>query len=80
MRDADRAVGWIGGNDAPVRYIVDKDHREWTVREIASNLYDRRDARDLVFIAQDIVRRVRNYPPDWHRLDDQALYELSLTR
>jgi len=76
-RDADSIVGRIGG-DSPVRYITSDDHRKWTVREIASNQYDRRDAHDLVFISHDVVRRVRDYPRDWHMLDDAALYALSL--
>ena len=75
--DADPIVGRIGG-DSPVRYITSADHRKWTVREIASNQYDRRDAHDLVFIAHDVVRRVRDYPRDWYMLDDAALYALSL--
>ena len=44
-----------------------------------SNQYDRRDARDLVFMARDIVRRVRSYPREWYLLDDEQLYALSLS-
>jgi hypothetical protein len=76
--NADDAIGHVGSSESPVRYIVDGDHRHWTVREIASNQYDRRDSRDLVFISRDIVRRVRNYPSEWYALDDAALYALSL--
>jgi hypothetical protein len=75
---ADDTVGRIESSDSPVRYIVDGDRRRWTVREIASNRYDRRDSRDLVFMARDIVRRVRNYPAEWYALEDDALYALSL--
>ena len=76
--NADDTIGRVEGGESPVRYIVDGDHRRWTVREIASNQYDRRDSRDLVFISRDIVRRVRNYPSEWFALDDDALYALSL--
>lgn len=83
--DADRIAGHISGGESPVRYLSSSDHRRWTVREIASNRYDRRDARsgearDLAFIAPDIVRRIRHYPSDWYMLDDEALYALSLRR
>ena len=43
-----------------------------------SNQYDRRDARDLVFMSKDIARRVRTYPRDWYLLEDDGLYALSL--
>jgi hypothetical protein len=76
--DADSVVGRVGGGESPVRFITGADHRRWTVREMTSNQYDRRDARDLVFMARDIVRRVRSYPRDWHLLDDAQLFELSL--
>jgi hypothetical protein len=77
--DTDRALGRIGGGESPVRFITDADARHWTVREMTSNQYDRREARDLVFMATDIVRRVRTFPRDWYLLDDHELYELSLS-
>jgi hypothetical protein len=75
---ADDTIGRIESAESPVRYIVDGEQRRWAVREIASNQYDRRDSRDLVFVSRDIVRRVRNYPAEWYSLDDAALYALSL--
>jgi hypothetical protein len=71
--------GRVDGGESRVRYITSADQRQWTVREMRSNLYDRRDARDLVFMARDIVRRVRNYPVDWYQLDDEQLFTLSLS-
>jgi hypothetical protein len=71
--------GRVDGGESRVRYITSADNRQWTVREMRSNLYDRRDQRDLVFMARDIVRRVRSYPRDWYQLDDEHLYALSLS-
>ena len=61
-----------------VRRFVDAEHRPWTVREVTSSQYDRRGARDLIFASVDIVRRVRNYPTNWHTLSDKELCALSL--
>jgi hypothetical protein len=77
--DTDSGVGRIGSSESPIRFITGADNRRWTVREMTSNQYDRRDARDLVFMARDIVRRVRSYPRDWYLLDDEELYALSLS-
>lgn len=76
--DTDLPVGRISGGDSRVRVFTDRENRRWTVREVTSNQYDRRDARDLVFMSKDIARRVRNYPRDWYLLDDEHLYALSL--
>jgi hypothetical protein len=48
------------------------------VREVLGSAYDRRDGRLLVFMSDDIMRRVRNYPSDWHMWADEDLYRLSL--
>lgn len=76
--ETDSRAGRISGGESPVRVFTDRHNRRWTVREVASNQYDRRDSRDLVFMSKDIARRVRNYPQDWHQLDDDGLYALSL--
>ena len=34
-------------------------------------------AISLVFVASDIMRRVRKYPPDWFELSDSDLLDLS---
>jgi hypothetical protein len=62
----------------PEDSAADRENRRWTVREVVSTQYDRRDRRDLVFMSKDIARRVRSYPADWHLLDDDRLYALSL--
>ena len=77
--ETDPVVGRIDSGESPIRFITSADHRRWTVREMRSNQYDRRDARDLVFMARDIVRRVRSYPNEWYLLDDEQLYALSLS-
>lgn len=77
--ETDSVLGRIGDSELPVRHITGADNRRWTVREMTSNQYDRRDGCDLVFMARDVVRRVRNYPRDWYLLDDERLYALSLS-
>lgn len=62
------------------RTIVDPTTRVWFVREISGPTYDRRGSGSLVFLSDDVMRRVRDYPPDWHTLPDEALYALSLRR
>jgi hypothetical protein len=74
----DSIGGRVSGGESPVRVFTDRENRRWTVREVTSNQYDRRDARDLVFMSKDIARRVRRYPRDWYLLDDEDLYAVSL--
>jgi hypothetical protein len=47
----------------------------WTVR-LRIGTYDRRRP-DLVFECEQIIRRVRDYPEDWHALSDEQLFALS---
>ncbi len=63
-----------------VRVILDDQYREWVVREVASAGYDRRRGISLVFVNEDIMRRVRAFPEDWFDLSDEELYALSLGR
>lgn len=37
---------------------------------------DRRSGRSLVFESDGAVRRVRNYPEEWHTLSDEELARL----
>jgi hypothetical protein len=60
------------------RIFTGGDGREWTVRELPPPVYDRRRGPSLVFSADDVWRRVRNYPDDWTELSDAELYEISL--
>lgn len=50
----------------------------WTVR-LRSPAYDRRRP-DLVFECEQVIRRVRDYPADWHELSDEQLFALSRNR
>jgi len=59
------------------RVIVDAAGRRWLVYEAAIS-YDRRIA-SLVFETQDVVRRLRQYPPTWASLSVAELLELCET-
>ena len=60
------------------RVFMGSDGREWTVRELPPPSYDRRRGPSLLFSADDVWRRVRRYPADWHERTDAELYTLSL--
>ena len=53
---------------------------QWVVVEIRDAPYDRRDGRSLVFSTDGVMRRVRNYPPNWFQLNDAELMQLSAKR
>ena len=59
-----------------VRRLVADGHT-WLVREVAAPLADRRGPSSLVFDAEVVVRRVRQYPADWFKLSDEELYALT---
>ena len=48
----------------------------WRVYELPAPLYDRRQGSSLVFEHASIIRRLRDYPSDWRRLDDGELLRL----
>ena len=52
----------------------------WLVYEIPADQFDRRSSSALIFESDDIMRRVRDYPADWHTLPDDALLALSWSR
>jgi hypothetical protein len=60
------------------RILTGADGREWVVRELPPPVYDRRRGPSLVFSADDVWRRVRTYPANWHERTDAELYEISL--
>lgn len=62
------------------RTIVDQEGRVWLVREMRSPSYDRRDSASLVFLTDEVMRRVRDYPAEWRTLSDEALYALSMNK
>jgi hypothetical protein len=47
------------------------------VQEIRDCGYDRRASFSLVFTSDMVMRRVRNYPPNWIELSDAELIALS---
>jgi hypothetical protein len=59
----------------PTRSVLDETGTFWQVCEVAYAL-DRRSGRSLVFECETAVRRVRNYPPDWHALPEHELARL----
>lgn len=63
--------------DRPSRVFHDADGICWTVSERDPDPYDRRSTPSLVFASDTIIRRVRQYPSDWHSLSDEALARLS---
>ena len=49
----------------------------WRVYELPPSQFDRRGTPSLIFESDGLVRRVRNYPPEWRALTDEALLTLS---
>lgn len=47
------------------------------VQEVAAPAFDRRGGTHLLFDGETIMRRVREFPTNWHQLSDEELYELS---
>ena len=62
---------------AQVRSFVDADGTRWQVTERPFADYDRRRGLSLIFSSDGAVRRVREYPADWHLLSDEELFVLS---
>ena len=62
------------------RTVVGPDGRYWTVYEFASSRYDRRTGISLIFVTDDAMRRVRDYPADWFELSAEDLYDVSFRR
>jgi hypothetical protein len=60
-----------------VRVFVDVDGTRWQVKEMPFSNYDRRRGLSLIFWSDGAVRRVRDYPADWHELSDGELALLS---
>lgn len=56
-----------------------EDGVRWLVYEQPAISYDRRSGASLIFESDSVVRRVRNYPPEWRQLSDCELLALSWT-
>jgi hypothetical protein len=64
---------------AAAALVVIIDHEEWRIYERAPASYDRRGSTTLVFESDGVVRRVRNFPPNWRELPLRDLVALSWT-
>ncbi|MEO6525077.1 MAG: hypothetical protein ABIP93_00465 [Gemmatimonadaceae bacterium] len=56
--------------------VVDRDGVEWTVREVPTPQAWARAHHCLVLNSRECVRRLWHYPPDWRRMDAEALLRL----
>jgi len=79
MQEGDRRPTLRGGaaHDTRTRSF-DAEGLRWEVHEMPATALDRRSGPSLIFDAGTVVRRVRNYPPDWYDWSDADLYALSL--
>jgi hypothetical protein len=59
------------------RVFFAADGTRWHVSERPFGDYDRRRGMSLIFASDFAVRRVRDFPADWHTLDDEELLALS---
>ena len=65
-----------GARSAARRLVL--DGVPWLVYELPPALADRRSTPSLVFECDAILRRVRNYPPEWRELSDADLASLMI--
>ena len=56
---------------------ISADGLRWVVQEVPAPAFDRRGGTHLLFDGETIMRRVREFPKNWHQLGDEELYELS---
>ena len=56
---------------------ISADGLRWVVQEVQAPAFDRRGGTHLLFDGETIMRRVREFPANWHELGDDELYELS---
>jgi hypothetical protein len=59
-----------------IRYLI-ADEQRWAVREVPAPQFDRRGGVHLVFWGDTTMRRLRNFPANWHELSDEELYALT---
>ena len=59
------------------RSVRDAHGVPWLVQEVRDLEYDRRATTSLIFSSDDVMRRVRVYPPNWIDLPDDDLIALS---
>lgn len=56
---------------------VGGENESWCVYEMPPAATDASKRSSLIFESAKIVRRVREFPPHWRDLSDEALYALS---
>ena len=56
---------------------ISADGLRWIIQEVPAPAFDRRGGKHLVFDAETVMRRVRDFPANWHELSDAELLELS---
>lgn len=56
---------------------VNAEGLRWIIQEVPAPAFDRRGGNHLVFDAETVMRRVRDFPSNWYELSDEELYELS---
>jgi hypothetical protein len=78
MPDGNRISGPQKQRECARIRVLHLDGRSWTVREAPLPFVDRRTGMSLIFESTSLIRRVRNYPPDWFDLPDAALFAISL--
>ena len=59
---------------------IETGEGEWRVYELECGQYDRRAGPSLIFESDGVLRRVRDYPPDWRELSDAELMQVSWHR
>ncbi len=66
-------------SNGPPRTFRAPDGVAWTIREHAVD-HGAGGAPCLIFECEGVIRRVRNFPPNWRELSDDALHDLSWSR
>ena len=69
----------MGCHSATARVVRDHEGHEWVVREFVRPRLGGED-RSLLFDSGVAIRRVRDFPNDWHKLSDDALLQVSHRR
>ena len=66
------------GGAPRTRVIVDDGGRIWTVEQLRAGPTDPIQKASLLFTTENLMRRIRQFPDNWHSLADPELYALSL--
>jgi len=56
---------------------ISADGLRWFIQEVPAPSFDRRGGKHLVFDAETVMRRVRDFPANWFDLSDDELIALS---